>query len=80
MQYHVYVCIQGELKGKKGLVPSNFLEEYKEEEEGERERRKSKRKSSGGLGMEIFAASEQDMEEAKRIIAEVSSSFSVYYL
>jgi hypothetical protein len=66
---------QGELKGKKGLVPSNFLEEFKEEEEaGERERRKSKRKSTGGLSMEIFAASEQDMEQAKRIIAEASDS------
>ena len=78
MQYNlhtVYVCEQGELKGKKGLVPSNFLEEFKEEEEaGERERRKSKRKSTGGLSMEIFAASEQDMEQAKRIIAEVSSA------
>ena len=69
------MCKQGELKGKKGLVPSNFLEEFKEEEEvGERERRKSKRKSTGGLSMEIFAASEQDMEQAKRIIAEVSSA------
>ena len=70
------VYTQGELKGEKGLVPSNFLEEFKEEEEttGERERRKSKRKSTGGLGMEIFAANEQDMEQAKRIIAEVSSA------
>lgn len=62
-------------------MPSNFLEEYKEtqeeDEKGERERKKGKRRSTGGLGMEIFAASEQDMEQAKRIIEEVSSFLSI---
>lgn len=52
-------------------MPSNFLEVVEEgSQEGEGV---SVRKGSmGALGMEIFAASEEDMEEAKRIIAEVS--------
>lgn len=28
--------------------------------------------TGGSMGMEIFAASEEDMEQAKRVIAEVS--------
>ena len=56
--------MQGELKGKRGLVPSNFLEEISEEQmEGE---------GVGSGEMEIFAASEGDIEQAKRVIAEVS--------
>ena len=66
---------QGELKGKRGLVPSNFLEEC-EERESERGQvtGSGSRRSTGGLGMEIFAASEQDLEHAKRIIEEVGLS------
>ena len=65
----MYVHMQGELKGKRGLVPSNFLEEVMEERmEGEG----SKKGIMGSTGMEIFAASEQDLQEAERVIAEVS--------
>lgn len=53
------------MKGKRGLVPSNFLEEVIEGESGVEE-------MGGSMGMEIFAASEEDMEQAKRVIAEVS--------
>ena len=68
---HIYsvVNIQGELKGKRGLVPSNFLEEVSEgQTEGE---------ERGSGGMEIFAASEEDIEQAKRVIAEVSKASSI---
>ena len=65
--------MQGELKGKRGLVPSNFLEEVAERvTEGEGLIGGPGRGRGGSTGMEIFAASEEDMEQAKRIIAEVS--------
>ena len=63
------VNIQGELKGKRGLVPSNFMEEVSEEQ--------TEREERGSGGMEIFAASEEDIEQAKRVIAEVSKASRV---
>ena len=49
-------------------MPSNFLEEVG-----------VAKSSVEDVGMEIFAASEQDMEQAKRIIAEVYPALNLMY-
>ena len=42
--YHFsFFSIQGELAGERGLVPSNFLEEYPETEHERRDRERSER-------------------------------------
>ena len=58
-------------------MPSNFLEEVTEEGEGEREKGGGQTGTLGksGVSMEIFTASKEDLEEAKRVIQEVSPVF-----
>ena len=55
MLWHV-TCLQAELKGKKGLVPSNFLAELTPPRND---------------GIEVFAADEDSMRIADQIIQKV---------
>ena len=76
--FSVHILVfQGELRGKRGLVPSNFLEEVTEEGGGEREKVGGQTGTLGksGVSMEIFTASKEDLEEAKRVIQEVNPVF-----
>ena len=56
----LHSSLQAELGGKKGLVPSNFLEETSLLNHG-----------GGGGGVEVFAADEEVLRRAEEIIQKV---------
>ena len=66
-----FAHVQGEVRGKRGLVPSNFLEEVTEEAEGGNGRGRTGTLGQSGVSMEIFTASKEDLEAAKKDMQEV---------
>ena len=60
-------------------MPSNFLEEATGEGEKEKGEAKTETLGQSGVRMEIFTASKEDLEEARRVIEEVNSKGHFFF-